>query len=120
MKTITREQIIEDVVRMSNRDVDWWTVKQVLENLDFVVYQYLNGCISSHDGENPREDIKIKLIDGISIDRKYVEESTPTKGLFKGQVIPEHYNVKANVSEHYAKKVNDKAKKYIFHTSNHS
>ena len=109
MKTITREKIIEDVVRTSRSNyVDYYVVKEVLESLDFVVYQYLCDAWVNE----PHEDIKVKLLDGISVDRKYIPEQKQTKGMFKGQTIPEHYNIKANVSEHYAKKVNDKAKKY--------
>ena len=109
MKTITREKIIEDVVRTSRSNyVDHYVVKEVLESLDFVVYQYLCDAWINE----PHEDVKVKLLDGISVDRKYIPEQEQTRGMFKGQTIPEHYNIKANVSEHYAKKVNDKAKKY--------
>ncbi len=112
MKTINRNQIIKDVVFAVNDEprIDYWIVKKVLENLDFVVYQYLNDCIPLE----PYEDIRIKLVDGIYVDRKYIAEHIPDKGIFKGKPIPEHYNIKAHVSEHYGKKVNEKAAKFTF------
>lgn len=114
MKTINRNEIIESVVRKAcdSRRIDWWIVKDVLDGLDFVIFQYLNDTFV----REPYEDIRIKLVDGIYIDRKYVAEHIPDKGIFKGKIIPEHYNIKAHVSEYYSKKVNDKATRYTFET----
>ncbi len=116
MKTINRNEIIESVVRMAcdSKRIDWWIVKDVLDSLDFVIYQYLNDSLA----REPYEDIRIKLVDGIYIDRKYVAEHIPHKGIFKGKTILEHYNIKAHVSEYYSKKVNDKAAKNTFKTKN--
>lgn len=104
MKTITHEELLSKLTRECEVwGINYATVKTVMEKLDDVLFYQLAG------GKIDEEDLQIKLLNGITINRKYVPEQEMKRGLFKGQTIKEHFNVKANVSDYYTKQVNNYA-----------
>lgn len=104
MKTITHEEILRELAQECEvHRINYATVKTVMLKLDELLFYKLAGC------KNEKEDLQIKALNGITINRKYVPEQEMDKGMFKGQTIKEHYNVKANVSDYYNKQLNNYA-----------
>ena len=105
MKTITHEELLIELAQECEiHRINYATVKIVMEKLDELLFYKLAGC------KDEKEDLQIKALNGITINRKYVPEQEMGKGMFKGNIIKEHYNVKANVSDYYNKQLN----KYAF------
>ena len=104
MKTITHEEILRELAQECElHRINYATVKTVMLKLDELIFYKLAGC------KDEKEDLQIKALNGITINRKYVPEQEMDKGMFKGQTIKEHYNVKANVSDYYNKQLNNYA-----------
>ena len=104
MKTITHEEILRELAQECElHRINYATVKTVMLKLDELLFYKLAGC------KNEKEDLQIKALNGITINRKYIPEQEMDKGMFKGQTIKEHYNVKANVSDYYNKQLNNYA-----------
>lgn len=102
MKIITHEEILRELANECEiHRINYATVKTVMEKLDELIFYKLAGC------KNENEDLQIKALNGITINRKYVPEQEMEKGMFKGKTIKEHYNVKANVSEYFNRQLND-------------
>lgn len=104
MKTITHEEILVELAKECEiYRIGYSDVKTVMEKLDELIFYKLAGR------KDEKEDLQIKALNGITINRKYVPEQEMERGMFKGKTIKEHYNVKANVSEYYNRQLNDYA-----------
>lgn len=104
MKTITHEEILRELANECEiHRINYTTVKTVILKLDELIFYKLAGC------KDEKEDLQIKALNGITINRKYVPEQEMERGMFKGKTIKEHYNIKANVSEYYNRQLNDYA-----------
>ena len=104
MKTITHEEILRELANECEiHRINYATVKTVMLKLDELIFNKLAGC------KDEKEDLQIKALNGITINRKYIPEQEMERGMFKGKTIKEHYNVKANVSEYYNRQLNDYA-----------
>lgn len=99
MLNVTQDALIDQIA--AREDIDAVTVHRVLESAGAVVFD----CLSS---VAPSEDISIKLLNGISIKRKYVKEKKYSKGMFRDIDSPEHVNVKAYSSKYYNSQVNQR------------
>ena len=115
MKMISREEFIQTMLRQMqilNNDLAITThIEDFLECYELTIFHLLNGGI---DGEyhtkekiDIKEDLKIKIAKGISLERKYEPEKVQAYGALKGTVIPEHCNVRAKVTSNYVDKVNE-------------
>lgn len=103
MKTITHEELMKELCeRMVSHGVSYTITRDVIWNYE----QLIEDCLKN---VNETDDLKIKIMDGISVERQYVPEQEMKKGMFKGKTIKEHYNIKANVSEYYNRQLNDYA-----------
>ncbi len=77
------------------------TVRKLFKATEDIIFDYLSSI-------NPSEEITIKLFNGISIRRQYIEKKNYSKGLFENIECPEHVNVKARLSKYYIGQVNQK------------
>lgn len=96
---ITQDTLIKQIAEKQNTDTV--TVRDFLKTTEEVIFELLSSTV-------PYENIVIKLLNGISIERKYVEEKKYSKGLFQNIICQPHVNVKANLSKYYNKRLNER------------
>lgn len=94
---ITQEMLIKQIA--DKEDISVANVRSVFKSAEDFIFD----CLSS---TTPSENVVIKLLNGLSIERKYIRKKKYTKGMFKDINCPEHVNVKGNISKYYSKKVN--------------
>lgn len=100
MKTITHEELMKELCeRMVSYRVPYTITREVICNYE----QLIEDCLRNANGT---DDLKIKIMDGISIERQYVPEQEMKKGMFKGKKIDEHFNLKVNVSKYFKNNLN--------------
>lgn len=81
-------------------DMNVATVRNVFKSAEKIIFDHLSST-------TPSESVVIKLLNGISLERKYVGKKTYTKGMFRDINCPEHVNIKANLSKYYNNRVNE-------------
>ena len=96
---VTQDTLIQQIA--DKEDIDVATVRKILKSAENIVFDYLSSI-------PPSEDITLKLFNGISIDRKYINKRIYTKGMFQNITCPEHVKTKANCSKYYNGQVNQK------------
>lgn len=120
MKTINKEELVEAIARqgcMFARDVE-----RFLDCYEDVLFMLLSGqrgvegssSIDFTDDEFTEyleEGLKIRIANGIYIERKFVPERVQKYGQLVGKTIPEHCNLKAHITPYYADKMNEAIKK---------
>lgn len=120
MKMIKREELVEAITRhggMYARDVE-----KFLDCYDDVLFRLLSGQTAVEGStsmyftddnftEYLEEGLKIRIANGIYIERKFVPEKVQEYGQLVGKTIPEHCNLKAHVTPYYADKMNEAIKK---------
>lgn len=120
MKTINKEELVEAIARqgcMFARDVE-----RFLDCYEDVLFMLLSGqrgvegssSIDFTDDEFTEyleEGLKIRIANGIYIERKFVPERVQEYGQLVGKTIPEHCNLKAHITPYYADKMNEAIKK---------
>lgn len=95
---ITQDNLIKQIA--DRRDISVATVRDIFESAEDIIFDHLSST-------TPSENIIIKLLNGISLERKYIEQKKYSKGMFQNIDCPEHVNIKANSSKYYSKRVND-------------
>ena len=60
------------------------------------------------DLTNNEKKIDIKIFNGMSVERNYIDRKIYTKGMFEDLDCPEHVKLKASVSKYYNNRVNEK------------
>ena len=110
MKTISREELIETMAARST--MSKYEVEEFLECYEKTISSLLtgfeNGVWHRNEDRDFREDVRIRIANGIYITRKFVPEKEQAYGVLKGKTIPEHCNIKASVSAYYADGVNER------------
>lgn len=120
MKMIKREELVEAIAMrggMYTRDVE-----KFLDCYDDVLFRLLSGQTAVEGStsmyftddnftEYLEEGLKIRIANGIYIERKFVPEKVQEYGQLVGKTIPEHCNLKAHVTPYYADKMNEAIKK---------
>lgn len=120
MKMIKREELVEAIAMrggMYTRDVE-----KFLDCYDDVLFRLLSGqtAVEGSTSMNFTDDdftkyleegLKIRIANGIYIERKFVPEKVQEYGQLVGKTIPEHCNLKAHVTPYYADKMNEAIKK---------
>lgn len=81
-------------------DMNVATVRNVFKSAEKIIFDHLSST-------TPSENVIIKLLNGISLERKYVERKTYTKGMFRDIDCPERVSTKANLSKYYNNRVNE-------------
>ena len=97
---ITKENIIKDIARQTNKSV--YDTRNFYNALENIIFDLL--CTA-----NERQDICIRLFEGISLDGKYIPEKTKKNNL-TGEVnlVESKIKPKFNITRTYCEKLNDK------------
>ncbi len=101
---ITQDALIRQIA--DNEDISVATVRNVFKSAEDIIFDHLSST-------TPSKNIIIKLLNGFSLERKYIPKKKYSKGMFKNIDCLERVKVKANSSAYYSKKVNDK----LFHNT---
>ena len=96
--TITQKDIIKDISKREGINVA--TVRKIFKSAEDIIFDHLSST-------TPSENLIVKILNGVSLERKYIPKKKYSKGMFKEIDCQEHVNVKANSSTYYSKKVND-------------
>ena len=96
---ITQDKLIKQISEKEN--INAATIRQIMKSTENIIFE----CFTS---TKPSETIVIKLLNGISIERKYIQQKNYSKGMFQNISCPEHINIKANASKYYAGQINQK------------
>lgn len=97
---ITKENIIKDIARQTNKSV--YDTKNFYNALENVIFDLLCSA-------NERQDICIRLFEGISLDGKYIPEKTKKNNLTgKVNLVESKIKPKFNITRSYCEKLNDK------------
>lgn len=99
--TIVQEDIIKEIA--SVEDINIATVRLIFKSAEKIIFDYLSSTSSS-----PTEKIDIKIFNGMSVERNYIDRKIYTKGMFEDLDCPEHVKLKASVSKYYNNRVNEK------------
>lgn len=76
-------------------------VRQTLKSAEQLIFDYLSSTA-------PQEELTIKPFCGFTIQRKYVESKTYSKGMFQNIYCPEHVTAKVSLSKYYLGQMNQK------------
>lgn len=96
---INQNTLINQIAKKENINIA--TVRKIFRSAENIIFDYLSST-------TPSEDVSIKLFNGISIKRNYLEEKKFSKGMFRDITCPEHVNVKACISKYYNSQINHK------------
>lgn len=101
MRTISREELIKELCeRMAlSHGIPEYDTKKVIS----VYEELIKDCLKNVGGT---DDLKIKIMDGIFVERHYVPEQKMKKGMLKDKTIKEHFNIKASVSKYFRDNLN--------------
>jgi hypothetical protein len=96
---ITQDSLIKQIA--DKEDINVATVRNIFKSAEDIIFDHLSST-------TPSENIIIKILNGISLERKYIPKRIYTKGMFKNIDCPEHVNIKVNSSTYYTRRINDK------------
>lgn len=94
---ITQDTLIKQIAEKQN--ISTAVVRDIFQSAEELIFEFLTSAAAS-------EHITIKLLNGISLERKYIDTKKYSKGMFQNIDCPEHVNVKASSSRYYTKKIN--------------
>lgn len=95
---ITQDTLIKQIA--DREDISVATVRNIFESAEEIIFDHLSST-------TPSENIIVKILNGISLERKYIGKKKYSKGMFQNIDCPEHVNIKANSSKYYSKRVNE-------------
>lgn len=95
---ITQDNLIRQIA--DREDIDVATVRDVFESAENVIFDHLSSTA-------PSENIIIKLLSGINVERNFVKKKKYTKGMFQDIECPDKVRVKASSSKYYTNRVNE-------------
>lgn len=94
---ITQDELIKQIANKEDTDVAM--VRKILKTTDDIVFDHLSST-------TPSENVFIKVLNGLTIEGKYIQEKIITRGLFKKTNCSAKIKAKANISEYYNRKLN--------------
>lgn len=94
---ITQEQLIKDVARSEGIHIA--AVRSIFKAVEDYVTDYLSST-------TPTDSYLIKLLNGVTIESKYVPERIINKGMFENLKCSEKIKISSNVSRCYEEKIN--------------
>lgn len=103
MRTINKEELVEAIARRGNMFTK--DVEKFLALYDDVIFSLLSEPTGVEEG------LKIRIANGIYIERKFVPERVQEFGQLAGKTIPEHCNLRGHITPYYADKMNEAIKK---------
>lgn len=96
---ITQDSLIKQIA--DKEDINVATVRNIFKSAEDIIFDHLSST-------TPSENVVMKILSGISLERKYIPKKNYSKGMFQNIDCPEHVNIKVNSSTYYTRKVNDK------------
>lgn len=96
---ITQDTLIRQIAEWENMNPA--AVRKVFRAAEDLLFFHLSSVA-------PTEQLTIRILNGISLERKYIEKKHYSKGMFQELDCPEHVIVKANLSSYYSRRVNGK------------
>ena len=81
-------------------DIEMATVRDIFKSAEDIIFDHLSS-------NTPSENIIIKLLNGVNIERIFIKKKKYSKGMFKNIECPEKIKVKASSSKYFTKKVNE-------------
>lgn len=98
MKVVKKENLIREVAKQSNKNIS--DVKLIYNTLETNIFNILSSV-------NKKQDVCIKLFEGISLDGKYIPEKTKNNNL-TGEVnlVESKIKPKFNITRSYCEKLN--------------
>lgn len=96
---ITQDHLIRQI--SDREEINTATVRQIIKSAEDVIFD----CLST---TAPLEPVVIKPLQGIRIERNYIDKKNYSKGMFEHITCPEHVTVKANSSRYFSGQVNKK------------
>ncbi len=96
---ITQDHLIRQI--SDREEINTATVRQILKSAEDIIF----NCLST---TAPSEPVIIKPLQGIRIERNYIDKKNYSKGMFQHMTCPEHVRVKANSSKYFSGQVNKK------------
>lgn len=94
---ITQDTLIKQIAE--KEDINVVTVRNIFKSTEDIIFDYLSST-------TPSENIILKVLNGISIERKYIDKKKYSRGMFQNHDCPEHVKVKSTLSKYYSKKLN--------------
>lgn len=95
---ITQDNLIKEIA--DREDIDVAIVRDVFSSAESIIFDHLSSTA-------PSENVIIKILNGISIEGKYIPSKEYSRGIFKNIHCPEKIKIKASSSKYYNKKIND-------------
>ena len=71
---ITQDSLIKQIA--DKEDINVATVRNIFKSAEDIIFDHLSST-------TPSENIIIKILNGISLERKYIPKRIYTKGMFK-------------------------------------
>lgn len=95
---ITQDNLIRQIA--DREDIDVATVRDIFESAESIIFDHLSSTA-------PSENITIKLLNGVNVERKFIKKKKYTKGMFQDIECPDKVRVKVSSSKYYTKRVNE-------------
>lgn len=95
---ITQDELIKQIAE--KEDINLATVREVFESAEDIIFDHLSST-------SPSDDILIKILNGVTLERRYIQKKKYSKGIFQDINCPAKIKLKASSSKYLAKKVND-------------
>lgn len=100
MKVITKEILIRDIAKQTNKTIS--DTKVFYNSLENIVFDILSSV-------NEEQDVCVRLFEGISLDGKYMPEKTKRNNLTgKESFVESKIKPKCNITRSYCEKLNNK------------
>ena len=96
---ITQEDLIRQIAHNKGLSPD--IVKDVFKSAEDIISERFSSVI-------PSEAVTVKLLRGISLERKYIPPKCYSKGMFRNIDCPERVKAKATLSKYYNEQINRK------------
>lgn len=100
MKVVKKENLIREVAKQTNNNIS--DVKLIYNALENIIFNTLSSV-------DKKQDVCIRLFEGISLDGTYIPEKTKKNNL-TGEVnlVESKIKPKFNITRSYCEKLNDK------------
>lgn len=97
---ITKESLIRNIAKSTNNNI--YDVREIYNALENIIFDTLYSV-------NEKQDVCIRLFEGISLDGKYISEKTKRNNLTgKLSVVESKIKPKFNITRNYCEKLNNK------------
>lgn len=95
---ISKDDLIREVAKYGGVKIS--TVRTCFNALEDVLLEYLSSA-------SPTKDIKIKVVNGLDIESKYVRNIHTENPKTKEKMITNKIRVKSKITQHFTRKINN-------------